>query len=188
MDELGPGGAGIDEAGQPALGSIHHDPGGTTAVIDLNPDLIGDRDDLWRSTAAHELGHAVFDAPASIAAAASHGSRLLEPARIHTRLQDGPSSARSPREMDWREWRANEFMGGFLAPRPLMRDHLLRLALELGLPLTLKGPGSTLPTLDGLGAGPDGIEALAIELAELFGLSVPFIHVRLRRYGLIGGV
>lgn len=79
-------------------------------------------------------------------------------------------------------------MGAFLAPRPLLRDHLVRVALELGLPLTLKGPGSTLPTLDGLGAGPDGIEGLALELAELFGLSVPFIHVRLRRYGLIGGV
>lgn len=97
----------LDEAERPVLGAVHHDPGCTTALIDLNPDLIGDRDDLWRSTAAHELGHAIFDVPAWIAAGAPRSRAPSEPARIHKRFESASPMARPPREMDWPEWRAN---------------------------------------------------------------------------------
>jgi len=85
---------------------------------------------------------------------------------------------------DWQEWRANEFMGAFLAPKDLLREYLLRVAVDLRLPLVGEGP-IDLPVLDGRRAGHDEVEALAVELADLFGLSLPFIQVRLEKYRLI---
>ena len=37
--------------------------------------------------------------------------------------------------MDWDEWRANEFMGAFLAPPIAFHQALVRLANEAGLPM-----------------------------------------------------
>ena len=56
-----------DEAGQPVVGSVEHDPTWPAgATISIDSAFIGERDDLGRSTAAHELGHAIFDVPAWI--------------------------------------------------------------------------------------------------------------------------
>jgi hypothetical protein len=170
-----------DEGGNAAFGSVSHQPGGDVAIIALNSALIGDRDELWRSTAAHELGHAILDVPGWIRASfddppAGASKRLL------LRSKEGNQSLK--RITDWAEWRATEFMGGLLAPRRLLATHLQRKAVELGLPLTLR-ESMGVPVLDVDACGHDGVEAIVFELAELFGLSPSFVHVRLNKYQLL---
>jgi hypothetical protein len=83
--------------------------------------------------------------------------------------------------MDWREWRADEFMGAFLVPPAAMRKALLPRASEAGIRFRwrIKG-GAPMPVL---ACGPDGLELMADELAQVFGVSPTFIGVRLRKYG-----
>lgn len=177
-----------DEAGQPVLGATEHDPSvPDAAMIYVNAPEIGDRDELARSTALHELGHAVFDAPAWIERARTKGRSAAGPTR---RLLVDASSDVLPdaTAIDWREWRANEFMGAFLAPRALLHKHLVRQAGELGLPLVgSAAAGDALPVVNGSRLGFERLETLAIELAEAFGVSIAFMLVRLRKYGLVRG-
>lgn len=172
----------IDDEGRAALGSVQHDAGSDVATIALNPHLIGDRDDLWRSTAGHELGHAIFDVPGWITAS---GGLVGEasPKRVMLRRRQDEGWPKQ-KILDWTEWRATEFMGAFLAPRRLLAAHLLRKAVELGLPLTLQHSQGT-PVLNIESSGHDGLEAVVLELAELFGLSPSFVHIRLRKYRLL---
>ena len=88
-------------------------------------------------------------------------------------------------DIDWPEWRANEFMGAFLAPRRLLHRHMHKRAAALGIPLISMERDNDLPVVNGPKAGFDAIETLAIELAEMFGVSIPFTHVRLRKYALV---
>src|SRR5204862_4493228 len=56
-----------DADDQPVLGICEHDPSEPgTVLISLNGNLLEGRPELLRSTAAHELGHAVFDMPAAM--------------------------------------------------------------------------------------------------------------------------
>ena len=56
-----------DDVGNAVMGAVEYDESWpTAAMIYVNGEVIGDRDDLARSTAVHELGHAVFDAPSWI--------------------------------------------------------------------------------------------------------------------------
>ena len=177
-----------DEAGQPVLGATEHDQSvPDAAMIYVNAPEIGDRDDLARSTALHELGHAVFDAPAWIERARTKGRSATWPTR-RLLVDAGPEVSPDPTPIDWREWRANEFMGAFLTPRALLHKHLVRHAGELGLPLTGSAtPADALPVVDGSHLGFERMETLAIELAETFGVSIAFMLVRLRKYGLVRG-
>ena len=55
--------------------------------------------------------------------------------------------------IDWREFRANEFMGALLAPRTLLHRELIRRAIALDLPL--RDAGEDQPVLaDRWGSGP----------------------------------
>lgn len=177
-----------DEAGCPVLGATEHDPSVPDAVmIYVNAHEIGDRDDLARSTALHELGHAVFDAPSWIERARTKGRSAAGPTR-RLLVDAGTDVSPDPTAIDWREWRANEFMGAFLVPRGLLHKHLVRQAGELGLPLTGSAtPADGLPVVNGSRLGFERLETLAIELAETFGVSIAFMLVRLRKYGLVRG-
>ena len=92
------------------------------------------------------------------------------------------TAVRGRNGMDWREFRANEFMGALLAPRALLHRELVRRAIALRLPLRNAGEGEPV-----LRAGGDSIrvEELLLDLAERFGVSSSFIEYRLHRYALV---
>lgn len=179
------GSAITDDLGNPVLGATEYDQScPLTALLYLNRELVGDQDDLARSTAAHELGHAVFDAPSWIW---RMREQSLQSSTSSPRCFQPTSPAEAPAEsgMDWQEWRTNEFMGGFLAPRRLVHLHMHKRAAALGIPMVSASHDDELPLVNGPKAGFDRLEALATELAELFGVSIAFMQVRLRKYGLI---
>ena len=170
----------VDDADQPTLGALEHDPSWTAgATISMDSALIGEREELGRSTAAHELGHVVFETPAWIqsAQATSRG-----PANIYHLTETLERDATA--EMNWVEWRANEFMGAFLAPRAMLHRYMHKRAAGLQIPLIENGTRDELPVVCPH-ALPSLIDELVGELADLFGLSVTFIRMRLRRYGLV---
>ena len=179
----------IDDTGQPVAGAVEYDESyPSAALISINSELLRGRDDLACSTVAHELGHTIFDTPSWIQHTANGANSPVVVPTHHfqsavyedTYLDRMPASA-----IDWCEWRANEFMGGFLAPRSLLHRHLHKQAAGLKVPL-VEGPTTTdLPVVNERRAGIDAIEALLIELAEIFGLSIEFIRVRLRKYQLL---
>ncbi len=167
-----------DEEGREALGVTEADPALPGAlVISLNAAMIGERDYLTRSTLAHELGHAVFDGPSMTRRTSRVAFAMVTPDEGHLtavpRVGDG---------LDWREYRANEFMGALLAPRPLLHREMVNRAVALGLPLV--DAGQDLPALRA-GAGFERIEHLLLDLAERFGVSAEFIECRMRRYALV---
>ncbi len=169
-----------DEASQPVVGLVEHDPAWPTgATISIDSASIGERDDLGRSTAAHELGHAIFDVPTWIWR--TQNTSGAESRRYHlTETSERDAAA----EIDWVEWRANEFMGAFLAPRAMLHRHMHKRAAGLAIPLIEGGRGGELLVVCPQ-APPPLIDELVGELADLFGLSEPFIRMRLRRYGLV---
>jgi hypothetical protein len=164
----------VDADGNRVLGMTAHDrrwPGSVN--IRLNVGLIGAQETLLRSTFFHEFGHVIFDAPAWTRAAQNKSDRrYLQPATAH-----------AANRIDWCEWRANEFMGGFLVPRQLLHGVLIKRAAAGRLPLCECGGG--LPILDNRHVGEDRLSALVFELAELFGLSDAFIATRLHKYRLL---
>lgn len=87
-------------------------------------------------------------------------------------------------EVDWVEWRANEFMGAFLAPRRLLHRHMHKRAAALSIPMVESPYRGELPIVCPY-AMIEEVDSLVSELAEMFGLSVPFMEVRLRKYGLV---
>jgi hypothetical protein len=90
--------------------------------------------------------------------------------------------ARGRSGMDWREFRANEFMAALLTPRVLLQRELLRRAIAHSLPL--RDAGEDQPVLSAAG-DPARIEELLFDLAERFGVSASFIEYRLHRYELV---
>lgn len=167
-----------DGKGREALGVTEADPAlPGVLLISLNADLIAGREYLKRSTLAHELGHALFDGPSMLrqagqpafAMVTSDEEHLVKPARVRG-------------AMDWREFRANEFMGALLAPRALLHRELVRRAIALSLPL--RDAGEDQPVLRVTG-DPMRVEQLLLDLAERFGVSTSFIEYRLARYALV---
>ena len=168
------------EDGHPSIGAVEHDPSWPTgATISIDSAVIGEREDLGRSTAAHELGHAIFDVPAWVWKTQNTSSTKAQ--RYHLTETSGREAAA---EIDWVEWRANEFMGAFLAPRGMLHRHMHKRAAGLAIPLIEGGRGGELPVVCPQ-APPPLLDELVGELADLFGLSEPFIRMRLRRYGLV---
>ena len=190
-------GAVHDEDGRVVMGVCEHDADEPDQVmISLNRGIVGERPDLLRSTTGHELGHAVFDMPAAV-----QGERQL---RLH--LGDGPRVRRSFRivspgpehlsdsrsidgSMDWREWRANEFMGAFLAPPDRLHRSLLGLARQASLPVTFQAHRGKVgyPVVDARGLDGADLQPVADALADEFGLSEAFIWRRLVKYRLLHG-
>jgi len=167
-----------DDRGREALGVTEADPALPGIVlISLNAAVIAGRDYLHRSTLAHEFGHALFDGPSMLRQAGQPAFAAVTPNEGHfwdSRCARG--------RMDWREFRANEFMGALLAPRSLLHRELIRRAITLRLPLV--DAGRDQPVLRA-GGDQDRVEQLLQDLAERFGVSASFIEYRLRRYALV---
>jgi hypothetical protein len=167
-----------DGKGREALGVTEADPAlPGVLLISLNADLIAGRDYLKRSTLAHELGHALFDGPSMLRQAGQPAFAMVTPDEEHLVK---PTPGRGA--MDWREFRANEFMGALLAPRALLHRELIRRAIALSLPL--RDTGEDQPVLHATG-DPMRVEQLLFDLAERFGVSASFIEYRLHRYALV---
>jgi hypothetical protein len=164
-----------DHEGEGVLGVCEHDPGEPgTVMISLNADELCDQPELLRSTAAHELGHAVFDMPAAMA---TRSMRVFR-SRAEARATDAP--------IDWREWRADEFMGAFLAPKRQLARSFAREASALGATMRWNVIDDLpTPSLAANEVGWSAIGAIAGALAEEFGVTDSFIGVRLRKYGLV---
>jgi hypothetical protein len=111
--------------------------------------------------------------PAAIGKGAGRAFR----SRIGSRPEGAP--------IDWREWRADEFMGAFLTPPRQLARAFAREAGELGLQLRWRGTEIPTPSLSPGAVGWSTIDGIAGSLAEQFGVSESFIGVRLRRYGLV---
>ncbi len=178
-----------DDAGDPAAGAVEYDESiPSAALISLNCTLLAGRDDLARSTAAHELGHVIFDTPSWIQQAAKGSSSHAPVQTLHFQpaaFEESNGDRLPASEIDWREWRANEFMGAFLAPCGLLHRHLHKRAAALKVPLVEAQSAEALPIINARKADADAMEMLLIELAEIFGVSIEFIRVRLRKYGLL---
>lgn len=167
-----------DGRGREALGVTEADPAIPGVVlISINAALIADRDYLKRSTLAHELGHAVFDGPSMLHQAGRPAFAMVTPDESHLE-----TAARGRGGIDWREFRANEFMGGLLVPRALLHRELVRHSAASGL--ALRDTGESEPVLRKR-SDPNRIEGLLIDLGERFGVSATFIEYRLHRYGLV---
>lgn len=163
-----------DGGGSPVLGISEHDPAEpATVFISLNGELLGEQPELLRSTAAHELGHALFDMPAAIA---KHTARAFS----------SRPDANSEAQQNWREWRANEFMGAFLAPKHQLARALVRAARGCGLePEWRAHAGAPSPLIAHARAHAAAFDTVLDALAEQFGVSQAFIAMRLKRYGFI---
>jgi hypothetical protein len=166
-----------DEHGEAVLGLCDIDPDEPGwAYLAVNGPMTAHRPDLALSTAAHELGHLLFDVPAALA----RGEQ-----RYH-------AVASSPRALDrmgrGAEARANEFMGALLAPPVPLHTRLLAHARSEGLRLG-RGPHQGRPASPIVAAGnrADALAGVLAALAADFGVSERFIAVRLSRYGLVEG-
>ncbi len=160
-----------DFGGVVVLGACEHDPAEPgTVMISLNAEALTAQPELLRSTAAHELGHAVFDMPAAAHAATSRCFRsTVAPARPN---------------IDWKEWRADEFMGAFLAPPRRIARLFVRHARAHGVAPRWHGEYLPTPFLTASSCW-EVIDGIAGAIAEELGLSSAFIAVRLRKYEMI---
>ena len=167
-----------DGSGEAVLGVCETDPDMPgTALVSVNARMVVGRPDLAVSTAAHELGHVVFDVPAA----------LGEPARRYRAVTAGPS-ALLDRTTAASERRANEFMGALLAPPVQLHLRMLAHARSERL-RTVHAPHRGRQGCRVLAADnpPEVIEGVVAALAGDFGVSERFIAVRLSRYGLLQG-
>lgn len=167
----------LDEFGQTVLGLCDidaHEPG--WAYIAVNGPMTANRPDLALSTAAHELGHLLFDVPAALA----RGDQ-----RYHAVASSPQALERQGRGA---EARANEFMGALLAPAVPLHTRLLAYARSEGLRLC-RGPHQGRPASPIVAAAnpQDVLAGVLAALAGDFGVSERFIAVRLSRYGLVEG-
>ena len=166
-----------DEAGVPVLGICQTDPSAPgLALVSLNAAMITNRPDLALSTAAHEVGHIVFDVPCAV----DH------PARCYRSVTKGPGCL--DRATQRSERRANEFMGAVLVPPASLHLRLVAHARAEKLRM-VHAPNFGRPGCRVL-AHNTPIEAVAGIVAALagdFGVSDRFIAVRLQRYRLIEG-
>ena len=158
--------------GASVLGICEYDPQEPRSVmISINSDLVKEPE-LFRSTTVHELAHAIFDMPAGF------GGKARRIFRTRRDLN------RSAVPIEWREWRADEFMGTFLVPRYPLSKAFARCVTGTGLRLRWrsdsKAPVPALLARENAGEEIDGITDL---LAEEFGVSPAFMAVRLSKYG-----
>jgi Zn-dependent peptidase ImmA (M78 family) len=160
-----------DESGLPAYGACEA-LDDRLVRISINVQIVEDLA-LARSTAIHELGHALFDAPGWFNS--NRGPSESASRRVFSPCHSGQG------HRDWSEWRANEFMGNFLAPRQMLHRELLRCAPCCGVPL-VRGRFSNEPPV---AADCLNLQLLIDMLADSFGLTSSFIAVRMAKYDLI---
>lgn len=166
-----------DEMGRQVLGLCDTDPDEPNwAFLAVNGPMTAHRPDLALSTAAHELGHLVFDVPAALEEGVHRYRAVAACPQALDRVGRGA------------EGRANEFMGALLVPSVPLHTQLLAYARGEGLRLG-RGPHQGRPGCPILAAGndPEAVGGVVAALAGDFGVSERFIAVRLARYGLIQG-
>ena len=204
-----------DDKNKPVLGICEFDPAEPdAAMVSVSP--VGElaSAELVLSTLAHEIGHAVFDAPGWIADA-SKGPGLFDDVdpqmrrayRTTTRDSDHLSKSlgtsddaseaavrgRTDLEKDihFAELRANEFMGSLLVPRQHLNLAVEELApqhsvtIYRSLSLDPELPGTSLHLMPEGDLGLYDMECLQKALAKRFGVNRRFIQVRMERYGLL---
>jgi len=169
-----------DDRNRSVMGVIEFDPEvPRTALMSLNSTALAGREDVTMSTAAHEFGHAIFDAPGWMVAAERQAVKDAEATR---RFRSVVRGYRSAKPLNISEWRANEFMGAFLAPPKLLRWQMTRIMRELKLPKKFGADGGLVLDADRVGFAE--VDTVVDELATAFGLSIGFIEYRLVRYGI----
>ncbi len=189
----------IDEQGGPVLGICEFDiESPKAALLSVSPVSAERSEALVRSTLGHELGHALFEAPAWIAAAAQQDlfDNVPEQTRkaYRTTTQDAnhifqnSDTCHLDEETRIAEFRANEFMGSLLVPRQQLIAAVEELALRHDV--TLHRGTSLDPELAGGITGltatkSGGLESLRKTLAKRFGVTPRFIQVRLKHYGFL---
>ncbi len=166
-----------DETGNSVLGICETDPTAPgLALVSVNAPLLANQPELALSTVAHEIGHIVFDVPASFG----------QPARRYRSVTRGAAcldqaTVRSER-------RANEFMGALLTPPGPLHLRLVQHARAERLRMVHaphRGrPGCRVLARD---TAPVALAGVIAALAGDFGVSERFIAVRLQRYCLIEG-
>jgi hypothetical protein len=159
---------------------------------------------LVLSTLAHELGHAVFDAPSWIAVNRRGPGLFDDPGELsrkafRTTTQNAEHLATTPvtaqeatasnltssqRTAYFAELRANEFMGSLLVPRPHLTRAAEALAPDFGVTLRSRPSLFADSSPDFKGSLSD-VEGLQKSLAQRFGVHRRFIEVRMARYGLL---
>lgn len=166
----------LNRAGKPVMGVTEYDKSAPDCVlVAINGPKLSDLGYLLRSTIAHELGHVVFDAPRWITLAPEPTPAFLV------------TESAMAKKFDRREIRANEFMGGLLAPPALVRVDLQRCAKRHRLQPSdrpsciIRGAAA----YDGSMQDTDATQDVVFSLAELYGVSESFMRVRLDRYDLL---
>ncbi len=165
-----------DDLGKPALGICDVDPDAPdTVMISVNGPRLADRPGVFRSTAVHELAHAIFDMPPVL----GKSRKAFQASIGAATAQGGP--------IDWTEWRADTFMGAFLVPLNRLARALAKEAGALEIPFRWRSApnGLPIPFLD-IHPNAEVVDLLLDSLAEIFGVTPAFIAVRLKKGGLIG--
>lgn len=197
-----------DDDGHPVLGvcEVDQDALPDTALICVNPEAIHYRDELMLSTAWHELGHAIFEAPSWIMASrkaseesAENTANALSSRVYRTTTYDEDHFANNfPKGSDefFQEGRANCFMGSALTPRHELTQRFIHHCNEVGLqPGSLRRSSSEfiirsddasaiLGNLNFLDPVAMRYQLVIVALSEEFRVSPRFIEVRLQIYGL----
>ena len=190
-----------DDDGNEILGVFEFAPLSSTEAVSISVSPANTQvgPQLVLSTAAHELGHAIYDGPGLIAGYRTrslfdHGdSRPVQAFRLATDAQDHlhRQAGTMPEHILRSERRANEFMGSLLVPRDLLwqviQEEAPKYALEIRYEETL------------FAASPDGNKELVWTeatydidtwtftraLAPHFGVNPAFIEIRMKRYGIM---
>jgi hypothetical protein len=189
----------LSETAAPVMGVTEFDPVEPGSImVSINGRYLKGDEALLRSTAAHELGHVVFDAPSWITRAGKpgsanyaaitpqdHASETSQPLNS-ARLRGTKSKQRQEQHFDSSEFRANEFMGALLAPPGLLGVELQRFARARRWPASSQPSRvqSAAPAYDAVRVGYEASVELLCTMAETFGVSESFIRVRLARYDL----
>lgn len=192
-----------DEQGNHVFGVCEFDPAmPDAAMVSISPVGESLSELLALSTLAHELGHAVFDAPGWVVQG-SKGPGLfddIEPTMQRAYRTTTPDSdhlskslsAKPATEEHFAELRANEFMGSLLVPRLRLNAAVEELAckhsitIHRGLSLDQDNPGPAIRLTAEGDLGSVDMECFEKALATRFGVNRRFIQVRLNRYGLTG--
>ena len=195
-----------DEDGLPVLGLCEFDPDCGEDAVSVLVSPVGEQltPELALSTFAHELGHAIFDAPAWLIATKQGPGLFDEPDTIqrrayrtatpdaeHLGATAQPQNTALEKEIRIAEFRANEFMGSLLVPRDRLVELAVTRAPDFDVGIERDGGLSdelhaATPRLVEQGTfGFVGMENLRRELAATFGVNPKFIRVRMERYGLL---
>lgn len=169
-----------DPRGHKVMGAIEYDPAiRRTALIYLNSQEVAGQDELVRSTAAHELAHAIFDAPGWMLA---DEKMQADGTRPKTSYRAVVRRYRSTNANNTMEWRANEFMGAFLAPPTKLRRLMLKALPKFGLCRCVDQKGRVV--VDARKLGSYELQAVIDEMAEQFGVTIGFMEYRFHCYEL----